>query len=363
MRALVAASLLAESLLAGCSSDVVVGVRTLATEAGTDDAPTSAHVDWSLNLTTASLPSTDIFSAIALAPDGDVVAAGSSVTSKGATHTDVWIVRISATGEKKFSKSHDEEGLNDSASGVVVDPDGFPITVGTIKTAANQEDVWVRRWTPDLGISWTATHDDEFHQADFGGGIALDSDRNVIAVGSISRPGEGRNVLVWKLDPTGKTLWTREIIGDAHLDDDAYGVAVDPVDQSIEVVGVETTTEPRGTIWKLDAKGERTATIPLATRALRSIAASGRTFYVCGQLFVARDGGASRTLADYDARGCATMTDGLALVGASSLRVLGFDLADRLDFPLPTTPNAVTSSASSVFVAGTTGYVARITLR
>jgi hypothetical protein len=349
------------SLLAGCSSDVVVGVRAI--DAGDEAGGTNARVEWSAHLTTASIVSTDEFRAIALAPDGDVVAAGSSVTSMGATHTDVWIVRLTGAGEKRFSKSHDEQGLNDSASGVVVDPDGFPITVGTVKRSDTQEDVWVRRWTPDLGVSWTATHDDEFHQADFGGGVALDSDRNVIAVGSVTRPGEGRDVLVWKLDPTGKTLWTREIIGDAHLDDDAYGVAIDPVDQSIAVAGVETLASgPRGTIWKLDANGNRTTTTPVPTSALRAITVRDRTFFACGSSFVGPT--PSRTLDGFDARSCAFADDGLALVGndPSHLRLLDPTLADRLDFPLQDATYAVTWSSGSFYVAGSKGSISRITL-
>jgi hypothetical protein len=357
MRALVAAA-----LLVGCSSDVVVGTRS--SDGGVDDTrPPSARVDWTAHLTTASLVSTDDFRAIAIAPDGDVVAAGSSVTSAGATHTDVWIVRLSSKGEKRFSKSHDEQGLNDSASGVVVDPDGFPITVGTIKRSDTQEDLWVRRWTPDLGVSWTATYDDEFHQADFGGGVALDSDRNVIAVGSTSRPGEGRDALVWKLDPTGKTLWKREIIGDAHLDDEAWGVAIDPVDQSIAVAGIETLASgPRGTIWKLDANGNRTTTTAVATTALRAITVRDRTFFACGPSFVGPT--PSRTLDGFDARSCAFADDGLALVGndPSHLRVLDPALADRLDVPLENPTFAVTWSSGAFYVAGSKGSIARISL-
>lgn len=361
MRALVVCS-----LLAGCSSDVVIGVR--ASDAAVDVADArslTAHVDWTLHLTTASLIPTDEFRAIAIARDGDVVAAGSSVTSMGATHTDVWIVRVTSKGEKRFSKSHDEQGLNDAASGVVVDPDGFPITVGTVKRSDTQEDLWVRRWTPDLGVSWTATYDDEFHQADFGAAIALDSDRNVVAVGSTSRPGEGRNVLVWKLDPTGKALWKREIIGDAHLDDDAYGVAIDPVDQSIVVAGLETLASgPRGTIWKLDANGNRTTTTALETTALRAITRRDRVFYACGAQLVARDPMPSRSLDGFDARACSFGEAGLAVVGGdpSRLRLLDDTLFDRLDFPLLQASYAVTSSGSVVFVAGSGGSISGISI-
>lgn len=175
--------------------------------------------------------------AIATAPDGDVVVAGYSTV--GDTRSDMWITRMTPTGETRWTRTRDGGAAYlDIYDDVAVAPDGTIYVVGTQYSSAGQTfdadlDTWIESLTPDGTPLWGVVLD--------GGGISnyaesLAADTNgAVVVGGQKMPG-GDKVWVVRIGRTGMVEW--EVIDDADLFESqaALGVKMS-AERDVYVVG------------------------------------------------------------------------------------------------------------------------------
>jgi hypothetical protein len=111
----------------------------------------------------------------------------------------------------------------ETVAGVAVDGGGNVLVAGHTNgdlqgSNAGHYDVWVRKLDADGATLWTRQFGTG--TSDYGGGVAVDEDGNVLVSGATdgalgaSDPGD-RDAFVRKLDPDGATLWTRQFGTDA----------------------------------------------------------------------------------------------------------------------------------------------------
>lgn len=89
---------------------------------------------------------------------------------------------------------------SDFGHDVVADADGNVYMIGTIAVTNQQDDIYVHKFDVDGEDQWAHSHNnDEADLGDFAGGIAVDADGNVYAVGDETVLGQQRNAWVRKL--------------------------------------------------------------------------------------------------------------------------------------------------------------------
>jgi cysteine-rich repeat protein len=151
---------------------------------------------------------------------------------------DAWLRRYTADGMLDGSFTWDNlANTADNAAGIAVNGEGQQFVLGD----SNRYDldqswnIWLRKLDADGSEMWTQTYDGG--ESDTAGGLAIDAEGNVIAVGSTTVPNEGRNVWVRKYSPEGSTLWTKSYNSPGDCPDDGNDVAVD-ADDNVVVAGL-----------------------------------------------------------------------------------------------------------------------------
>jgi cysteine-rich repeat protein len=131
--------------------------------------------------------------------------------------------------QELYAVSHDQGNGTDCAEGVAVDGEGNIIVAGFVLTAGAGENVWVRKYTPELtpmeGL-WTQSVDGPGGGDDRARGIAANAAGEIVVVGFLTGTGaQGRNIWVRSYDADGNELWNDVVDGPSGGDDQAYGVA------------------------------------------------------------------------------------------------------------------------------------------
>ncbi|WP_437587155.1 hypothetical protein [Sorangium sp. So ce1000] len=196
--------------------------------------------------------------AVALAPGGDVVLAGSAagdvdfgggVLDGSGRRADVVVARFDATGAHQFSRRFGD-GATQRATAVAVDEAGNTFVTGefwgTLDFGEGRQgerfaleshggsDVFLAKLDAAGRVDWAKQFGGEGDQA--GTGIAVDRDGDIVLVGRFSEEidFEGdralttdakTNLFVVKLDPSGDHVWSKS--PDATNAAEALGVAVD----------------------------------------------------------------------------------------------------------------------------------------
>lgn len=144
-----------QALVAGPSGDLFVGGYLRSHVDLEEIAPRDTWVGrvtpggrlvWSDEFGSADEDASDEVEAIALTPEGDLVAVG---FVDGAEH-DFWIRRLSPDGDVKWTWTDDVAGGNDSVRGVAVSADGSIYVGGETQPdgPGGDFDIWVARFTP-----------------------------------------------------------------------------------------------------------------------------------------------------------------------------------------------------------------------
>ncbi len=185
-------------------------------------------------------------------PGGDILGVGATKTDS-AGEEDVWVVRISDTGEliweHRFGGAKDDRGF-----GASLLPDGtIIIAAHTESKGAGQRDIWLVQIDSDGEIAWDRTYgteeDERIHeyQATTDGGFLL--------AGSTKSPENGSDDLwIIKADRFGEVLWERTYGGPgadfAYMQLGANGM--------IGFAGYSQTEDPKGDGWVmlLDEHGD-----------------------------------------------------------------------------------------------------------
>jgi cysteine-rich repeat protein len=83
--------------------------------------------------------------AIAVTPDGDIVAAGFELSGS----SNIWVARYTPTGELRWTMPHSFPAHGeDKARGITVRPDGIIIVVGHVETEAGTTAAWIGGFAP-----------------------------------------------------------------------------------------------------------------------------------------------------------------------------------------------------------------------
>ena len=180
--------------------------------------------------------------AVATDADGNIVATG--YTWAGSDARDIWVRKYNSAGTTQWTDTvSGDDGDQDEGRGIATDSAGNVIVTGFIDAGGNGRDVWLRKYNPNGGVTWTATHNAPQNGTDIGHDVEVDSEDNIIVGGSVFRGTQQDNVWVGKYDSDGDPLWVMEHNNaDAFLSDTAQGIAVDSED-NVTVVGFETRTD------------------------------------------------------------------------------------------------------------------------
>jgi cysteine-rich repeat protein len=149
---------------------------------------------------------------------------------------DGWLRRYTTASTLDGSFSWDNAaGTADTAAGVAVNEDGQQFVLGDSNRfdLGQSWNIWLRKLDADGDEMWTQNYDSG--DIDQAGGVAIDGEGNIIAVGSTVVSGEGRNIWVRKYSTEGAALWTRTYTSAGDCPDYGNDVAVDGDDDALVV--------------------------------------------------------------------------------------------------------------------------------
>ncbi|MFC1609824.1 DUF4215 domain-containing protein [Myxococcota bacterium] len=143
---------------------------------------------------------------------GQVVVTG--MTHTASTEDDILVLKLDSEGGLVWSITVNGDGDgDDSGNGVAVDSQDNIIVTGVMTRTRGDLDVWTAKYSPQGQIVWTATHDGPGGSDDVGGGVAVDSDDDIVVTGSDGATDGQTRLWVRKYDASGAEVWTRTVQG------------------------------------------------------------------------------------------------------------------------------------------------------
>ncbi|MCA6212788.1 protein kinase [Thermococcus bergensis] len=195
----------------------------------------------------------DIFNDVKIAPNGDIIVAGSS-WSFSASDKDVWILRLDSEGNIKWQKTYGGSNA-DVANAVAIAPNEDIIVAGyTESFGAGDWDVWVLRLDADGNVKWQKTYGGKWR--DEATGVAIADNGDIIVAGYTSSFGAGlADVWVLRLDENGNVKWQKTYGGSRW--DQSTGVAIADNGEIIVAGYTESFGAGWRNVWvlRLDADG------------------------------------------------------------------------------------------------------------
>jgi len=304
--------------------------------AATSGARAELNEEWTVRLPTGST----LYSGLR---GMTVDAAGSTyvVGNAGVSYNvDTLTARYDRDGNLVWSHVYNGPGnWHDTINGVALAPDGSVLAVGSTPGAGRYADLLVLKYDGDGNLLWDRAFNGGPFASDGGLCVAVDRDGNVYAGGHTV--GDGSDCLVVKFDPDGRTLWSKTWDGPApapYSQEAVRGIAVAP-DGDIVIIadGVMPSLHPDYVVIKYAAAdgavrwistwGESSGDTPvdLAIDAQGDIYVTGTTLksgIVYGT--VKFDGSDGRVLwAEYDATGFRDAPHAIALDGRGGVYVTG----------------------------------------
>jgi uncharacterized delta-60 repeat protein len=166
----------------------------------------------------------DVVGGVAIDSAGNVVAVGS--TFDAAQNDDVWIRKYAPDGTVQWTQTF-HAVTSDVAHAVAIAANDDIFVAGSSFTLEDDRDVWVRRYDPAGGGGFIVTANGSGDGADEARGIAIDPSGNLLVAGYVTTASAGRDIWVRKYTATGATLWTRTAAGSDGQNDEGHGVATD----------------------------------------------------------------------------------------------------------------------------------------
>ncbi|MCB9717718.1 MAG: hypothetical protein H6712_27970 [Myxococcales bacterium] len=233
---------------------------------------------------------------VAVTAEGDVLVAGT--VREVDQEWNAWLRRYDGDGNELWTLAHDEAMLSDASEAVVVDAAGDIYHVGGIEVSNGDADGWVRKldadgneiWTHTIGgvvfrdatldaegnlvltgvdieagtapDLWLGKYDPDFGvlgntsydsggSFDFGLGVAVGSGGDVYVAGSITVVGEQGQIWAARYQPNVNLRWWSHSYGNdrAHLEDDAFAIAINDDESRVAIVGQETVLGQGRNTW------------------------------------------------------------------------------------------------------------------
>jgi cysteine-rich repeat protein len=175
----------------------------------------------------------------------------------------VWFARYDTSGNQVWQDSassilfdgdFNQIPGNDGGRAIAAGPDGNLVVAGFFVATGQGQNIWLRKIDPSGAEIWSRTYNGPGNGNDQVSSVAIDSQNNVIIVG-FEQAGT-RDIFVRKYDAAGGVVWTVTHNGTENLDDTGLGVAVTE-DDEIVVAGVEGISSSAGRYFlrRLDVDG------------------------------------------------------------------------------------------------------------
>lgn len=197
---------------------ILMGVLLLATAPPVAHA-TSGDLAWQ-RLYNGAGNSTDKFAALAPAPNGDVYAAGFTISP--AVSLDILVARYNAAGHRRWLRTYNDPlGGTDFVNDATTDPRGNLVVVGVLAETS----LGVLKYGTGGQLRWVRSYYDPASTAVNATDVAVDGAGNVYAAGFRLTTASGNDMLLVKYSPAGKRLWVRTYGGPGN--EEVTGVATD----------------------------------------------------------------------------------------------------------------------------------------
>ena len=169
----------------------------------------------------------DSANSVAVDHEGNVLAAG--VISNTGTGSDFTVVKFAGDGTLLWQQTlTGPSNAADSANSVVVDHEGNVFAAGTKGNQRTSGDFTVAKFAGDGTLLWQQALDGTLHFTDEATSVVVDHEGNVLAVGDLNNSTTADDITVAKFaGGDGTLLWRQILNGTANAFDHATSVAVD----------------------------------------------------------------------------------------------------------------------------------------
>jgi len=159
---------------------------------------------------------------IALDGDGNIYLTGSF--SVAGQEENIWVHAMDPSGTELWTRSVNGPASDtDNGNGIFVDATDNVYVVGDIGQSVGEFDVWVRKYDAFTTEQWTQTYGDISLGFDYGNGVSVDTDGNVIVCGRTGVGAADWDILIRKYGPTGVIQWMRAYDGGLNEFDGCNG--------------------------------------------------------------------------------------------------------------------------------------------
>lgn len=153
---------------------------------------------------------------LAIDPDGSIYVTGSISQNKLNSLTDLIIIKYSTSGNILWSKTYSGPGLlDDSGRDIVIDQEGFIYVAGYSSGSVTNRDMLLIKYDSNGNQIWLRTYGGNLE--DLFSSIKVDSNNNVIVVGTSFVNNNNEDSYVIKYDKNGNVLWYRNYDDINHL--------------------------------------------------------------------------------------------------------------------------------------------------
>jgi cysteine-rich repeat protein len=176
----------------------------------------------------------DYAGSMAWLPSGDLAICATTTTPE---QGDALTVMRLTPGEDEpvWIREHHgpHETGDDACGGIAVDGNGDIVAVGSVYNEDARWDIAVVKYDEDGTLLWSRTHGDPFGGHDFGWGVAVDGDRNAMVLGRVREAQSLDRTWVRSYDPEGQERWTFRSGADGSPNWIASGIAIDADDNTM----------------------------------------------------------------------------------------------------------------------------------
>jgi hypothetical protein len=199
---------------------------------------TTGERRWALGVNDPS-NNDDFAAAVAVAPNGDLLLAGSSWTRAG--YRDFMVARITGDGRLLWRKTIDA-GFFDAARTVAVAPNGNVIAGGTLETdsspGTNSAFFVVALAGTDGGEQWRYQESGMASMLE-ARDIAIDRDGNAVVTGlGTSNTALSAFAILALSEDSGAVVWDTRVAGTVPLVNQGYAIVADPARNAVVAIGV-----------------------------------------------------------------------------------------------------------------------------
>lgn len=181
-------------------------------------------------------------------PDGNVYVAG--FVTQGGFDRNVWLRKYDPDGAELWTDTWDSNpSADDAGFGVAWAPNGTVAVAGMTPVLADNQDVWIGRWSADGDLMWFQQFGGQDYVNDQGLAVAADTASNLVVAGYKGVSTTDSDIWMRKYDAGGNVLWSQVVVGLGMDRDQATAVATDADDNIVVTGEIRDAMSNDGDIW------------------------------------------------------------------------------------------------------------------